>query len=225
MARKRNQREAKKVVYVFWEGESEEAYSKALAKIFNDRIIIKTHREKGIFDTATAYYKGNKDFQKNVAEFDEIWFFFDVETGLDQRWNQRNQFFTTIRKYPSVRLRLLMTKGCIEYWLLLHYVMAAPVICTPTDKDRIMGQLLSHIDSYRKGDSRSTDAIAQRYECAVKNGKWTLQQLKAMRMPECTPNDTEARDAWLLRGEYTFTTVHEALEMIQSLPEFSKRTW
>ena len=47
MARKVQQRKVKKAIYVFWEGESEEAYSKSLKRMFAGQAVIKPPREKG----------------------------------------------------------------------------------------------------------------------------------------------------------------------------------
>ena len=45
------------------------------------------------------------------------------------------------------------------------------------------------------------------------DGRWTLECLKREGMPE----DKDQRDQWLYQGKYTFTTVHEALEMLMDL--------
>lgn len=45
-------------------------------------------------------------------------------------WNKRYKimkFLRRQRKKPNIRVRLLMTSGCIEYWLMLHYKMTAPL--------------------------------------------------------------------------------------------------
>lgn len=88
MARKVQQRQTKKAIYVFWEGESVEAYSKALKSIFSNQAAIKPHREKGMFDTAKAYYRGNRAFQNSMPEFDKLWFFFDTEISKADQWDK-----------------------------------------------------------------------------------------------------------------------------------------
>ena len=47
----------------------------------------------------------------------------------------------------------------------------------------------------------------------VGNGRWTLERLKDDGLPE----NEEQRNKWLFKGEHTFTTVHEGLEMLLSL--------
>ena len=69
MARKVQQRKVKKAIYVFWEGESEEAYSKSLKRMFAGQAVIKPHREKGTFDTARTFYRGNRAFQNDLPEY------------------------------------------------------------------------------------------------------------------------------------------------------------
>lgn len=49
MARISKNKPLKKAIYMFWEGESEEAYSKFLKDEFEEYAIIKCHREKGTF--------------------------------------------------------------------------------------------------------------------------------------------------------------------------------
>lgn len=45
MARQIKRRPTKKAIYVFWEGESEEAYSKYLKNLFSAKSTIRTHSE------------------------------------------------------------------------------------------------------------------------------------------------------------------------------------
>ena len=88
MARKVEQRQPKKAIYVFWEGESEEAYSKALNKMFSAQAVIKTHREKGTFETARTFYRGNTAFKNALPEYDELWFFFDTKLEKADQWER-----------------------------------------------------------------------------------------------------------------------------------------
>ena len=68
MARKAGFLSPRKAIYVFWEGESEEAYTKYLKKRFSGKATIIIHGEKGTFHTAKSYFRGNKRFQSNVKE-------------------------------------------------------------------------------------------------------------------------------------------------------------
>lgn len=215
MTRKVQQRQAKKAIYVFWEGESEEAYSKALKNLFSNQAAIKPHREKGTFDTAKAFYRGNRAFQNSMPEFDELWFFFDTEISKADQWEKNMKCLKDIiasRRKNPIKIRLLMSTGCIEYWFLLHYERVRPAIATPAEKERVMKDVQRHVPTYEKGDQKTTEEIAQRYPTAVENGRWTLECLKREGMPE-----GDERDQWLFRGNYTFTTVHEAVEMLMSL--------
>ena len=56
MARQSNNRSPKKVIYVFWEGESEKAYSMFLKEEFEECAVIKCHHEKGTFQVAKSYF-------------------------------------------------------------------------------------------------------------------------------------------------------------------------
>lgn len=215
MARKVQQRQAKKAIYVFWEGESEEAYSKALKNLFSNQAAIKPHREKGTFVTAKAFYRGNRAFQNSMPEFDELWFFFDTEISKADQWEKNMKCLKDIvasRRKNPIKIRLLMSTGCVEYWFLLHYERVRPAIATPAEKERVMKDVQKHVSAYEKGDQKTTEEIAQHYPTAVENGRWTLECLKREGMPE-----GEERDQWLFRGKHTFTTVHEAIEMLMSL--------
>lgn len=215
MARKVQTRQAKKAIYVFWEGESEEAYSRALNNLFSDRAAIRPHREKGTFDTAKAFYRGNQTFRSSVSELDELWFFFDTEIDKAAQWEQDMKCLKDIiasRKRNPIKIRLLMTTGCVEYWFLLHYERVRPAIVTPADKERAKKELQKHVPTYRKGDQKTTEEIASHYQTAIENGRWTLECLKGEGIPE-----GEMRDQWLFQGKHTFTTVHETVAMLMSL--------
>lgn len=217
MARQSNNRSPKKVIYVFWEGESEKAYSMFLKEEFEECAVIKCHHEKGTFQVAKSYFKSNKKFKSDVAELDEIWFFFDTEIEMGNQWDDNMKCLDDIiksrpKKNP-IKIRLLMTTCCIEYWLLLHFDKKAPAIAIPKDKEKILKSVKDEENSYKKGDYESIKKIASRYKTAIENGKWTLERLKEVGMPE----DEQQRNQWLFKGDYTFTTVHEALIYLVSL--------
>lgn len=49
--------------------------------------------------------------------------FYDVEKDIP-KWNDRFTIIKKLRKLrkkQGIRVRLLMTSGCIEYWFMLHY--------------------------------------------------------------------------------------------------------
>ena len=223
MARRTKIRQTKRAIYVFWEGESEEAYSKYLKNLFSGKSTIRIHSEKGTFSTAKAFFRGNIRFKNDVSELDEIWFFFDTEVDKGNQWDESMRCLEDIirsRRSNPIKIRLLMTTGCIEYWLLLHYERVAPTIVTPADKDRIKGRVKNHVPLYEKGDYDSISLIASQYQTAVENGKWSLTRLNQDGMPQRTEENTMESDKWLFKGTHTFSTVHEAIEMLCSLPEF-----
>lgn len=127
MARKL--RKIKPLIYVFCEGESEQAYTDFLKNKFADVAVIKRPKAPGLFEEAKNRFSKDPKFRNSTDETDEIWFFFDVETKDIGKWEQRMKIIKTLRKLrkkPGLRIRLLMTTGCIEYWLMLHYKMYAP---------------------------------------------------------------------------------------------------
>ena len=218
MARASKNISVKKVIYVFWEGESEEAYSKYLKNTFDKNAVIKCHRESGTFVTAKSCYRNDKKFKSNLEEYDELWFFFDTEIEKGNQWDENMKCLKDIiasrpRRNP-IKIRLLMTTGCIEYWFLLHFRKTAPQIVTAADKERVLEEVKKEQTNYRNGDYQSTSAIAEKYMTAIDNGRWTLERLKDEGLPE----NQEQRNKWLFKGTHTFTTVHEALEFLLSLP-------
>lgn len=206
----------KKAIYVFWEGETEKEYTKFLKNEFEMYAVIKCHREKGTFQTAKSYYT-NRKFKSCVKELDELWLFFDTEIDMGNQWNEKmnclEEIISSRKKSNPLKIRLLMTTCCIEYFLLLHFKKTAPAIATPADKERILDEVKKIEPSYKKGDYASIEKIACNYTKAIENGIWTLERLKSDGMPE----DEQQRNQWLFKSEHTFTTVHEALLYLISL--------
>ena len=137
MARRSNNRFAKTVIKVFCEGESEQAYTDYLKKQFQDVAVIKYPKATGLFETAKEKFSKDPKFKDYTNEIDEVWFFFDVELKDVANWEKRHkiiEFIRKLRKKPNIRVRLLMTTGCIEYWLMLHYKMFAPSVQTEAEK-------------------------------------------------------------------------------------------
>ena len=94
-----------------------------LKKEFRDVAVIKRVNTTGLFAEADRIFRNNKKYIDNAEVTDEIWFFFDVETKDADSWDVRMRIIKrlrSLRKKPGIRIRLLMTTGCIEYWLMLH---------------------------------------------------------------------------------------------------------
>lgn len=211
----------KPLVYVFCEGESEQEYARFLKEQFVDVVSIKYPSDVGrtaVFEMARDNFTKNAKYKDNISVTDEIWFFFDVEQSDKNKWDERYKIIEKLRKLkkkPNIKVSLLMTTACIEYWFMLHYKMVSPVLSTVADKDRIRHQLEQLNSGYFKGDRKAILKIAQNYSNAVKNGKKTLQNLKNDGLP--TLEDTDERNKWLYRSSLTFTTVHEAIIYLESL--------
>ncbi len=139
----------------------------------------------------------------------------DTEVELKEKWNEYYSVIKRLRKLNRyIRIRLLMTKACIEYFLLLHYKKTAPRIELTSEKELILEEVTKIISTYEKGDRNSIWKIAKQYKEAIENGKWSLQQNKS-ELP--TLEDTDERNRILFMGDMTFTTVHEALEFLEGL--------
>lgn len=208
----------KPLIYVFCEGESEQCYTQFLKEEFEEVAEIKYPKKTGLFEEAKSKFEKDKRYEDAISETDEIWFFFDVEESDHIHCEDRFKIIgelQKLRKKPNIRVRLLMTTGCIEYWLMLHYQMFAPSITCKADKERLQDQLKQKETLYEKGKYDITKRIASNYPVAIKNGRTTLEYLSSDGLP--TLEDTEERNRWLHQSSKTFTTVQEAIQFLQSL--------
>ena len=211
-------RESKKYIVVFCEGESEQVYMDFLKKEFRDVAVIKRVNTTGLFAEADGIFRNNKKYIDNAEVTDEIWFFFDVETKDTDSWDARMRIIKrlrSLRKKPGIRIRLLMTTGCIEDWLMLHYEFSVPPIQTVAEKKRVMERLLTKVPNYRKGDADVTAEIAQNYRTAVVNARQTVENLLNHGLPSLA--DTDERNRWLCQKCLTFSNVYEAIDFLTSL--------
>ena len=113
----------KAIIRVFCEGESEQAYTEYLKKKFSDVAVIQYPKEPGLFGRAEDRFKKDPKYRDYTEVIDEVWFFFDVETKDVNKWDEQYRIIKKLRKLrkdQNIRVRLLMTSSCIEYWLMLH---------------------------------------------------------------------------------------------------------
>lgn len=209
---------SKSVILVFCEGESEQVYTDFLKKEFGDVAAIRRPASTGLFDEADNKFKKDKKYREDAEVTDEVWFFFDAETKDIGSWDARMKIIKrlrSLRKRPGIKVRLLMTTGCIEYWLMLHYDMYAPSIQTVAEKRAVMEHLLAKEPNYRKGDAAVTAKIAQNYPTAVINARQTVSNLLQQGLPSL--EDTDERNRWLCQKCLTFSTVYEAIDFLTSL--------
>ena len=221
MGRPTNTRREKSYIVVFCEGESEQAYIDFLKKQFKDVVSIRRVCAVNPFEEADRRFKKDKAYRDNAEVTDEIWFFFDVDLKDAAAWDSRQKIIKRLRnlgksrKKPEIRVRLLMTTGCIEYWLMLHYEMYAPPLQTVADKERVMNRLLTKEPAYKKGDTNVTAKIAKNYPTAVTNAKRTVFRLLQQGLPGL--EDTDERNHWLCQKCLTFSNVYEAIEYLENL--------
>lgn len=178
MARKL--KKSKVSICVFCEGESEQAYTDFLKSKFQDVAVFKRPSSTGLFEEADNRFKKDPKYRDYSDVFDEIWFFFDVEEKDIDNWSKRLEIIKRLRrlrKKPQIRVRLLMTTGCIEYWLMLHYRLFAPPVLTVPEKEQMLRQVIKEEPTYKKGNYIATARIAQHYPTAVKNAGIVLQNL------------------------------------------------
>ena len=206
----------KTIIRVFCEGESEQAYTEFLKKHFSDVAVIKYPKETGLFEAAESRFTRDPQYRDYTDAIDEVWFFFDVETKNADLWDQRLEIIKKIRrlrKNPNMKVRLLMTTGCIEYWLMLHYKNYAPPIQTVAEKRRVINELVEIEPLYKKGDYNAVAKIAENYPMALINAKATVHNLLEDGLPG--EKETDERNEWLCKKCYTFSNVFEAIEFLQ----------
>lgn len=216
MARKL--KKSKVSICVFCEGESEQAYTDFLKSKFQDVAVFKRPSSTGLFEEADNRFKKDPKYRDYSDVFDEIWFFFDVEEKDVDNLSKRLEIIKRLRrlrKKPQIRVRLLMTTGCIEYWLMLHYRLFAPPVLTVPEKEQMLRQVIKEEPTYKKGNYIATARIAQHYPTAVKNAGIVLQNLLKEGMPGL--EDTDEHNLWLCKNCRTFSTVQEAISFLESL--------
>lgn len=208
----------KKIIRVFCKGESEQAYTDFLKQKFSDVAVINYPKETGLFDRAKDRFNKDPLYREYKDVIDEVWFFFDVETKDIDTWNERYgiiNYLRKLRKDKNIRVRLLMTTGCIEYWLMLHRRFYTPSLQTVAEKENIIADIKTEEPLYEKGNKEITSKIANDYPVAVKNAKKTMKRLLDEGMPGL--EDTDIRNKWLCRKCLTFSNVFEAIEFLESI--------
>lgn len=209
----------KTVIRVFCEGESEQAYTEFLKKRFSDVAAIKYPSKPGLFEYAEDLFKKDRLYRDYADVIDEVWFFFDVEAGDNNKWEERYSVIKKLRKLrkkPNIRVRLLMTTGCIEYWLMLHLKYYTPSLQTVAEKERVISEIKVAEPLYEKGNYEIIAKIADdKYTVAVRNAKKTVKRFLDEGMPGL--EDTDERNQWLYRKCLTFSNVYEAIEFLESL--------
>lgn len=164
-------RKIKPLIYVFCEGESEIEYVNFLKEKYEDVAVIQKP-VKGLFSTADKKFKKEAKYRNNAEVTDEIWFFFDVDDGQTGSWDKNKKIISVLqklRKKPNIRVRLLMTTGCVEYWFLLHYKKICPSIQNVAEKENVMKMLLNECPGYTKGNPVMTRKIAENLNTAMIN--------------------------------------------------------
>lgn len=212
MARVSKNKSRNPYIVVFWEGESEEQYLKFLKDRFHERANLKIHNKKGVFETAKKSFSKKGIYSDDLTDVDEIWLVFDTEPDLRVKWNEYWGIVELLRKMcKNATVRLYMTKGCIEYFFLLHYEKTAPLIAIPSDKEQIQKRLSDekYCHGYKKGDKEAIWKIAERYEVGIENAEWSLKRIEDEW--KAASNEDE-RTKILYFTDSTFTNAHEAVQ-------------
>ena len=162
-----------------------------------------------------------------MNETDEIWFFFDTRDtdGNDKNWDfilPRINKLRKKKKKPGIRVRLLMTTGCLEYWLVLHFQKYRPSVQSKEERDRVEADLNQLCQktwnlAYEKGDPDIMRRIFETgLDTASENGAFYLNELEKDGLPSLdNSSEPDKRYQWLLSSRKTFTTVQEAIAALR----------
>lgn len=216
MARKSKNKSRNPYIVVFWEGESEEQYFKFLKDRFHESANLNIHNKKGLFAIAEKAFSSKGVYYDDVSDVDEIWIVFDTEVDMRASWDKNwNVVKMLRRKCKNAIVKLYMTKGCIEYYFLLHYEKTQPLIASVKDKENILKVLeKEYCSGYKKGDKDTTWKIAENYETAIENGRWCLKRI-ADELEGIFDEDERVRKLYFT--DRTFTNAHEAVEHLIGL--------
>ena len=208
-------RKAKSYFVVFCEGESEEAYVKFLKKEFGKVAAFDYFVLSNLFEDAHRKIKKDGVLKNFIGEAREIWFFFDVEIKNKDKFDEYFKFIKKIRRDTKCPVRLLMTSGCLEYWLLLHFIKCSPTIHAEPDKEKIIRALKTKEPTYKKGDACSTEKIAKNYHKAMEYSGQIIALLEQDGLPSV--DDSDNRNKWLFEKCKTFSNVHEAIAFLENI--------
>lgn len=214
----RKMKPVKPLIYVFCEGESEQAYTDYPKKEFSDIAVLKRPPDTGLFEEAEAKFSKSPKYKSSIDVINEIWFFYDVEEKDISKWSDRFAIIKRLRKLrkdQKIRVRLLMTSGCIEYWYMLHYKYYTPKLITVPEKEKVISEIKELIPTYEKGNHAATEKIAANYKTAIINAKKTVKTLLSDGLPEL--EDTDIRNQWLNTKSVTFSNVYEAIEFLEGI--------
>lgn len=210
---------SRRYVFAYYEGEgSEKAYLDFIRTRFRDVVIVA--KKKGFFpETDNDLDKVGSELNKKWDNLDEIWFFFDIDPGtlMDGTQSSWKKFQSVINKIHSrsskIKIRILMTTGCIEYWFLLHFEQTQPVMDGLPFKERMLNQLRKYVPQYTKSGAEVIQKFADsKMEDAIINGQRVMRSVE--RNIKLTKTN---RDRQLYISGATFSNVYETLEVLKTL--------
>ena len=103
----RQVRKSKKVIYVFCEGESEQAYAKCSRTAFADvaALHIPPLVSTSLFEDTKSKFSKEARFRNNAEAIDEIWFFFDTEDCNTDQWEKWLEIIKWLRRLRKKHMR------------------------------------------------------------------------------------------------------------------------
>ena len=181
--------------------------------------------KKGFYSDIERDLKAQQSMLRRLwDQIGEIWLFFDVDQntimeGSEENWIKLDDAIRKINRMAgrkSIRIRLLMTTGCIEYWFLLHFEQVQPPYKTgPEFKKYIENRLKRHIPDYRKSDEQLIRKLAEEgFDQGLINGRWTIESLEKKGAITHGSEESRKRDHELFTCGMAFTTVHEAVQSL-----------
>ena len=95
------------------------------------------------------------------------------------------------------------------------YKMFAPSVVTVAEKERMLTEVVNKEPTYFKGSLTATAKIAENYPTAIEHTDKVMNNLLSEGLPGIEESDE--RNRWLHCNSKTFSTVHEAIQYLESI--------
>lgn len=218
MARKVKNRDEKKIIYVFLEGESEEIYFKNIKKEYKIKLakfelFRATNGGSDVFNHIKNIFR-NKKHKDILPEIDQFWLVFDTEKSFNEKW----EFYKDILKKQKIdfnKVKLLMTSKDIEYFFLLHYEYKQPH-CLYNDFEK---ELKKHQINYEKTDEKIIGDIYSKRIDGIKNSRISVLKILKDGNKEYKTIKESNYDFYKIffETDCAFSLIFQAFEYLESL--------
>ena len=173
-------KQAGRRILIVTEGQTEEAYFKAIQKRWklHGMVIIK-NPDCTDPESLLAYAKKENEVNSILrGHYDDIWLVYDLEKpNATERRRLSEQVKNKVEKGKTYRdFHLAISDPSFEFWYVLHYEQTTKSF---TGADEVVRHLKKHWKSYEKGNTseKEIENILSRTDTAIKNAAWVRAQL------------------------------------------------